>query len=171
MSGFCGKLAVFDRRKVRQVPESFVFILLAHTSGTDICNESILNWQLRKKKKKKKKKHFGEGRRKQNKAKIKRRKSKRSETSKQIPATPTLDPPNSRPSLSPVRPERLRAHYRLKEPAQQKQRALYQHLAHPSVCSIKFLPPSPPMNLTVQNERVFNSHYVGQSLYSKQPPL
>jgi hypothetical protein len=77
MSGFCGKLAVLDRRKVPQVPESFVFLLLVHTSGTDICNKSILNWQLRKNKNKKKK-HFGEGRR-------KRRKSKRSETSKQNP--------------------------------------------------------------------------------------
>jgi hypothetical protein len=117
MSGFCGKLAVLDRRKVPQVPESFVFLLLVHTSGTDICNKSILNWQLRKKNKKKK--HFGEGRR-------KRRKSKRSETSKQIPATPTLHPPNSPPSISPVRPGRLPTHYPLKEPpAQQKQRALY----------------------------------------------
>jgi hypothetical protein len=43
MSDFSGKLAVFDRRKVPQVPESLVFLLLVHTSGTDICNKSILN--------------------------------------------------------------------------------------------------------------------------------
>jgi hypothetical protein len=93
-SGVYGKLAVFDRTKVRQVPESFVFLLLLHTSGTDICNKK--HPELAVEKKEEEEEAFW-GREK--KAKIKRRKSKRSETSKQIPAQlprsthQTPDPP------------------------------------------------------------------------------
>jgi hypothetical protein len=103
---------------------------------------------------------------KQSKNKAKKKQSGAKRASK-IPATPTLHPPNSPPSLSPVHPGRLPTHYPLKEPGQQKQRALYTYLAHTS--HLQFLPPSPPINLTVQNERVLKSHYVGQSLYSKPP--
>ncbi len=52
-------------------------------------------------------------------------------------------PPNSRPALSPVRPGRLPTYYLLKEPAQQKQRALYQYVAHPSHLQCLVSPPIP----------------------------
>jgi hypothetical protein len=109
-SGICGKLAVFDGRKVRQVPESFVFLLLLHTSGTDICNKKHPELAVEKKEEEEEEAFWG----KEKKAKQKRRKSKRSETSEQIPAQlQRSHPPNFRPSLSPVHPERLPTHYPL----------------------------------------------------------